>query len=178
MNRSELYSETVNILYDAYYNNRLEYRNYHLCPIGNIIRSKMGYDVSIKNNSLGRKSCSWYNKGDFVLAFPWHSLLYQNLQRLTNLEPEDLALAEIHLKVTGYSKDELIKIEMAFESNYEEEAYSDYLSGVINVLKVLDEIHQVNVAGSCATWETNENHGTVDSLVKRHQAVLNEYFKV
>lgn len=142
MIKEELYHKTVGILYDAYFNDTLEHRNCYACAVGNLIAANNGYEFTTEHSGLrnfvwrgfapygeewiGRKVAHWYG-----LVSPFR-----------NCTDKDVALKQI--LSTGYSIDEIILIEQAFESgDFGESKDEEMFNGLVAVLEVLKEIHQV-----------------------------------
>lgn len=117
------FNHTVNVLVKAYINDTLQHGSCSACAVGNII-SANGYE-------LDRRSLlymSWYEEltGVYFLGNPTE--------------------AEKQISVTGYSRLELAKIEMAFEKqNKEEETEDRMFYGLMRVVDVLAEIHNIDL---------------------------------
>lgn len=136
MKNKELYDKTVSILVDAYMNDTLQHGNYCGCAVGNMIASNMGIQI---NNILKEDEDSeieWIGVSD-TDASQWLWLIYKDKSCLIN---ERLALRQI--RSTGYSVEEIYKIEKAFEGSdryYEED---EMFSGLMAVIEALDIIHE------------------------------------
>lgn len=154
MNRPDLYNKTVDILYQAYFNDTLRHGNCHACAVGNIIAANMGFKYrpfecpfsgstivfNIKTYDMhwvvakgGRHSKGWptsfYTSGGYQV-------------RGTADEA-----AKIQIKATGYLIKELAQIEFAFETADKGSSPEDRMfNGLVAVLNVLAQIHDVTDA--------------------------------
>lgn len=130
-NRSELYQETVDVLYNAYFAGELKHSSCRTCAVGNIC-VKASNITGISNHSwrwrfmTGKTGFQMLNTGRFYKSF-----LY-------------LAMADRLIEATGYRTDELAKIEYAFEIANKGKSDEDWMfNGLVDVLEILKEIHQV-----------------------------------
>lgn len=119
-NRPELYRKTVNILFDAYFNDTLEHGNPCGCAIGNIVASNLGFQFKMSGD--GRMIWknghpNWYYKiGD----------------------------ADRQISSTGYSPKEVSLIEKRFEGVSRAPRKDERMfNGLVAVLDVLKQIHEV-----------------------------------
>jgi hypothetical protein len=139
MNNPELYKRTVDILFDAYFNDTLKHGDCTACAVGNIIAANMGY----KNERQ-----FYGNRGDGSWYFPvtqGFSTMSERIKREINS--------------TGYTISELSQIEKAFENagwspNEEEEMFN----GLVAVLDVLEEIHGVEPSTATQSKERFATH--------------------
>jgi hypothetical protein len=159
MKNPELYKKTVDILYDAYFNDTLEHWNCTACAVGNIVAANMGIKIIpvrrgfVKfGNPPGSDAFSPYeNSGCW---FP--SISYGSVNTLTKAAKKQVA-------ATGYSARELAKIEKAFENCGYSVSSEDYMfNGLVAVLEVLKEIHEV----------TDEPHTENVTRFKNHYQTL------
>ncbi len=152
MKNKKLYYKTVNLLLEAYRTGKLSHGNCSSCAVGNICQEaslKTGISVSYWN-SLFLTSFqieeirSNPNKTKWVFK-----------QNLFNPLPAIAEPAFKLIKETGYSVDELAKIEFAFENSIGEDvqAYNYYTGternlgnfiGLYDVFQVLKQIHEVD----------------------------------
>lgn len=132
MNRPEIYQKSVDTLLDAYNNRELMYGVCHACAIGNL---------------LG-------NQGD------WATIIGFQGTPTTRVGPEIISKAYPQYKrhvgrklieESGYTLEELISIEQAFENQNTDyptkimrNSPSNQLKGLAAVLDVLREIHDVD----------------------------------
>lgn len=176
MNRKKLYEKTVNILLDAYNGGKLMHGDCTACAVGNIcgnnsrwaylfvttptkqyrekpgfirLQSPKGEIIEIKNEELP----NYVNSGfSFVFVF------FDYVNYCYGVVPASLKYAERKqegielIESTGYTMDELAKIEFAFENSIRDstEGYVHYTDkdpkkgqfiGLTAVLNILAEIH-------------------------------------
>jgi len=172
MNRNELYHKTLDILFDAYYQNKIRYRCCGRCPVAQLIAGNMGYKVYTFGN--------WEN-GDVEISHSYWLHLMQcgnNLDRkITLLRKIGLSryeLEEKHLAATGYTVAELIMIERAFECSFDvdKDDRKDILKGLTAVFAVLRHIHQISVEDFETDKEKQDKNKLItDRLVRRHQSL-------
>jgi len=135
MIKPELYKKTVDILFDAYFNDTLQRGNCCACAVGNLVAANMG--IKFKPGMVVRSA--WEKD-----AFPeWQWVIWGYIGG-------DLETGAAQVQATGYSVYELKKIEMAFESVVSEEnalpPEDNMFNGLVAVLEVLKQIHQVSEA--------------------------------
>lgn len=128
-----LYKKTVDILFDAYFNDTLEHGDQCCCAFGNIVAANCGIKMT-KDNRKFNNTDAWYN----VILCSGSGMLNEWFKSSTE------ALKQI--SQTGYTPQQCALIEAAFEnaepgnSNNEDEYI---FNGLCAVLEVLKEIHQV-----------------------------------
>lgn len=146
MNRPEQYKRTVDILYQAYFNDTLVHNSCYACAVGNLVAANMGYTMSVVNGSpktFGR-TLVW-KKGRTILPYPnadnggWPDCVY--------IEEGGASKSAIEqVESTGYTGDELLAIELAFESakdSYVPGTEACMFAGLSSVLAVLATLHEV-----------------------------------
>lgn len=133
MNRPELYKKTVDILFQAYFNDTLKHGDCSACAVGNIClgngieRIWMGI-VGSKNNAV------------------WGEVFRTNSVKRKQFifEENYKGVAKEVIDVTGYKWQELARIEKAFELADKGSSEEDHMyNGLVAVLDVLKEIHEV-----------------------------------
>ena len=143
MNREKLYQKSVDLLLDAYNEEKLSHGNPCACAVGNLIKGN--------NASLPKM-------GKCVLPGLWDfnpDWFYQLLSLKRNVSLSSWANvgivvtkeeAERQLNSTGYSVSEIIRIEHAFESMEwaDMKEYTQF-HGLKAVLNVLKDIHSTEV---------------------------------
>lgn len=152
MERAELYKKTVDILFDAYFNDTLEHANCYACAVGNIVAANRGLKY------LNKEMVSLELYGDVIytgrgkLFYSSENSFTENLVSylpgvFDSFRANQLpGLALQHLESTGYSFDELTAIENAFEGEaISAEFLTDDImfSGLVAVLEELKQIHKV-----------------------------------
>lgn len=147
MNRPELYNKTVDILYQAYFNDTLEHANCYACAVGNIIAANKGLRL-VKDFEPSHLGQVLYWEGwtpyrikciaQTASTFPsWFQIIRPWFDEHVNSVNEEIA-------ATGYSILEIREIERAFEHCTFGESPEDYMfNGLCAVLEVLREIHEV-----------------------------------
>ncbi len=128
MNRPEVYQKSVDVLAKAYVDGRLDKLDCAACAVGNLVAAGCGYKIIGYNKYLG---------SDGIVRTPdWLFIV-----REWNLNKEGV----MEVNSTGYDKNELTRIERAFMYPPEHLTceYDEQYHGLMAVLKVLDEIHEV-----------------------------------
>lgn len=151
-----IFEKTVDILVKAYLNNTLQHGNCYACAVGNIIASGLGCEV-VKNR-IGSDKISWSNDmpypgldkdritgwgAAFVTEFNSSGKLKQTINE-TALQAH---VVSQQIVASGYTWQELAKIEFAFESVRGEDFTKDQLmfNGLMEVVDVLAEIHGIDL---------------------------------
>lgn len=152
MEREALYHKTVNILFDAYFNDTLQHGNCYACAVGNIVAANMGLSfclspkrsVSHENLRLHWKGeNNWYAEG---LLPDRDSKYWVEAISLGHVSTEKLKGGTLEqINATGYSPLDLAKIECAFENAREfgVPTEENMFNGLCAVLEALKEIHHV-----------------------------------
>ncbi len=142
MKNPELYEKTVNLLLDSYTAGKLFHGRCDACALGNIL-----------------------NTGDWAFDFCTFPDTLGLSQKSFKRDEEDTLYFNRLYKGSGYSREELMKIEYAFESSIAKDYHlyrevktkeGQYL-GLCAVLDVLKEIHET---------ETQESEVSKDKLKK------------
>lgn len=133
-NRPELYKETVDVLYEAYFNGTLRHGDGCGCAIGNIVKQH--------SDKLGIPNNHWVMKFG---TFPGGELYFRDDFEIEEIDGKEY-LDKIWMLITasGYGLHELINIEHAFESAPRGHSDEDWMfNGLVAVLAVLEQIHGV-----------------------------------
>jgi hypothetical protein len=133
MKNQEKFDDTINILVAAYLNNSLMHRNCHACAVGNMIAAHLNitYDQNLK--WIGRQ-VAW--KEVFV-TFRYHPTQIKRPWAYTGE-------AKAQIDATGYSWQELSRLEYAFEKAAKGNTQEEHLfNGLMAVVDVLCQIHEV-----------------------------------
>jgi hypothetical protein len=127
------FEKTVDILVKAYLNDTLEHGNCYACAVGNMVAAANGYT---------------YNRDDF-------SLKWSNERMPVWIDPVWLGYVDRHhrsferakseAESTGYTIDEIARIEEAFEYADRHGQDRDGYNGLMAVVSVLAEIHGVSL---------------------------------
>lgn len=119
MKNEKLFHETIDILVKAYLNETLIHSDCSACAVGNLVAYKhYGYYGIIKDNDL------WMNNWSVILCG----------------HESERGLAEINS--TGYTVNQIILIEKAFESVVWGSGDRDGYKGLMAVVEVLCKIHE------------------------------------
>lgn len=131
-NRIELYKQTEEVLYTAYFDDTLKHANCCYCAVGNICAA------SSKITGVEREAWS-----SLFITTGLPGMKIQSVFTFSEYEPRDVEAMEL-IEATGYTKNELKKIEWAFESTDPGSSEEDYMfNGLVAVLEVLKDIHGI-----------------------------------
>ncbi len=142
MKNKELFDKTLDILVKAYQNDTLEHGNCATCAVGNMIAANM--KISYRKETSGRYcphiSLTWIN------STPQWSQVFMTAEGTQEIDSEEYdGKAKEQIDSTGYTWQELAKIEYAFETADEGNSEDDWMfNGLIAVYEVLCEIHKVD----------------------------------
>jgi hypothetical protein len=140
MNRPEVYHKSVQILYDAYFNDTLEHGNCFACAVGNLVAGNLGLLFESGTSFLPGKIVwvGYRTPGVHPAVSGWAEVIDGYGLNLTKYKEEP----KRQIDSTGYTPQELATIEYQFE--FGERKTKDYMfDGLVNVLEVLKEIHEV-----------------------------------
>ena len=137
MKNESLYRKTVDILVQAYMNDTLIHGSCSACAVGNLVSANMG--IKFIRNKRGNPY--WENdiepKWDLV-----H--MYSGSSQLVNPKAYENE-AKKQIDATGYTWQQTAEIEKAFESAPYGNSDDEWMfNGLMAVIDVLDEIHEVN----------------------------------
>jgi hypothetical protein len=154
MNKPQLFHQTVDILVKAFFQGTLLAGKCSACAVGNLVAHYKG--TKPNSNSYDRfEDCS-HPQWQSVFLGGRTRLSYQMLMEDTEQIPWriDVRIPEglEQIKSTGYTIDELMRIEFAFETETKRrfesgrELSSDerHFAGLMGVLDVLCDIHKVD----------------------------------
>lgn len=136
MIKPELYKRTTDILYQSYFDDLLKHGDGCGCAVGNICAG----------NGVPRLESRYYADNDYYNSASWMDVFSTiNGRQLTWPERFDgYPNVKRVIEATGYDWQQLAKIEFAFEAADKGETDEDYMfNGLVAVLEVLKEIHQV-----------------------------------
>ena len=138
MKNKELFNRTVAVLVKAYKNNTLFHAVFCACAVGNLVAAGCGIDNVFDNYE-------WRKKALDEDARSWASVFVTS-GREQHIYPENYkGAAKFQIDATGYSLQELAKIEYAFETAPKGDNHDDWtLNGLLAVYDVLCEIHEVD----------------------------------
>lgn len=136
------FENTVSILVKAYLNDTLRHENCAACAVGNLIAHSLGAEVGIVTWVLGEEE----------IEPAWQNVFCTNPMFPQRISPERyLAEAKYQIDATGYSWQDLAKIEASFESITKRE--DRMFLGLMAVVDILAEIHQVDLSTAQAAKE-------------------------
>jgi len=146
MKNETLYNKTVDILVQAYFNDTLVASKCEACVIGNIVAANNGYKIEILNEEI-----QWFDKENKPIEPKWSNVfvsainpflwgLFRTVKQEINLN-RYYGSTRKEIDSTGYSLQELAKIESSFEKAYC--GFGDRMfKGLMAVIDVLDTIHE------------------------------------
>lgn len=133
MIKGELYHKTVQILFDAYFNDTLTHGSCSACAVGNLVAANCGYTHKDKyswNEAHPSWTCAFMTAHGQQRYSPGTYIMYIDVKK--------------EIDATGYFIKELARIEYAFEMADKGHVDEDWMfNGLCAVLNVLREIHQV-----------------------------------
>lgn len=156
MNRPELYTHSVDTLYQAYFNDTLEHGNCEACAVGNILKEaskKTGVPnfrwnnlfvtvVETDEDGIVNHRQQVAGKGEVIASHPFFGI--RPIRAVRKDHVRSLENAHKLVAASGYTTEELARIEYAFETAPKGESKEDYMfNGLAAVLGVLKDIHQV-----------------------------------
>lgn len=151
MNRPELYQKSVNTLLDAYNNHELTHGDCERCAVGNLLGGRDEWSYAVGYTALAKDGTQY---GRF--ARPIVIKLTNGLGGSTRLDTCH-SIGEKIIEESGYTRNEIIDIEYAFESSLpldpsERKAYTrgtlqkrGQFIGLCAVLDKLQEIHSAEI---------------------------------
>jgi hypothetical protein len=140
------FENTMDILVKAYLNDTLKHNDCQRCAVGNIVHAAgfPYYELNGYSDSMPPDSCgNW--KALFV-TFDGH----QSNRKLGIgwfiEDPSWVSAAEKMINATGYTEEQLAKVEYAFETASKGKNEDDWMfNGLIAVLEVVAQIHGVDL---------------------------------
>lgn len=133
MKNKELFEKTVNILVNAYQKNTLQHGQCSACAVGNIVAHNMGY-VFYEIFPVWVKGSPY-----------WADVFITALGGQTIYPEKYIDESKKQIDSTGYTWQELAKIEYAFEMSSKGNNNDDWMfNGLLAVYDVLCKIHEVS----------------------------------
>lgn len=149
MKNKELFEKTISILVEAYLNGTLVKGNCQACAVGNIVAGNNDWNYITED--LVEEDFHWdcvphidMIMGDWDIEeikysyAQWYNVFGTFSQKPFTKPENYIGGAKEQIDSTGYTWQELAEIEKAFEQSV------DMYSGLMNVVEVLGEIHQVD----------------------------------
>lgn len=128
------FQNSVSVLVRAYLNDTLKRGQCHACAVGNLIQAGLGRYFTEEEESALRNHQDGWVKVFVTMCFS------SNYQRPENYK----GVAKEQIDATGYSWQDLAKIEYAFETAGRGE--DAMFNGLMAVVDVLAEIHNVDLS--------------------------------
>lgn len=137
------FEHTVNVLVQAYLNDTLEHRNCTACAVGNIIAECTGTKPLKFINQKADDLMRWENG----INPSWISVFVTpHTQARQKKYPENYVNeAKSEIDSTGYTWEELAKIEEVFEHSEGMNSEDRMFDGLMNVVDVLADIHGIDL---------------------------------
>lgn len=137
MNRPDIYKKSVQILYDAYFNDTLIHGECTACAVGNLVASNCGIQI--------KRSMDFFSEFMWKDKFPMWKMVHTANDEGQRISPEKyLGEAKRQIDSTGYTWQETAKIELSFESAPKGNSDDDWMyNGLVAVLDCLAEIHGI-----------------------------------
>lgn len=135
--KTATFDNTVSILVQAYFNNRLVHGVCNACAVGNLVGAALNdFDFIVESSSFGGVGKGW------AAVFCSQSKMKQ-VKNPSQYKDE----AKRQIDATGYTWQQLAMIEMAFESQSDDNLDDDVamFNGLMAVVSVLAEIHNVSL---------------------------------
>jgi hypothetical protein len=171
MIKLELYRNTVDILFNAYFNDTLSHGFCTSCAVGNIIAANLNYKFEEvdtipmdKEPGFTLRPFDWKTGEGKIISFmepSWYYLINSIGSDYGLIDPE----GENQIISTGYNPGQLRQIESAFESAPKGKSDEDWMfNGLVAVLDALKEIHQVSEEEAFESAKPFRDH--YDSLIR------------
>lgn len=133
-----LYHKTVDILVQAYFNDTLEHGNCHACAVGNLVAANTGIGftrIGFNGNMWSDNTPEW--------GFVFMSQISHGVNQQIINPHRYIGEAKRQIDSTGYTWQQLAKIEYAFETAPKGKSDDEWMfNGLMAVIDVLDEIHE------------------------------------
>ena len=137
MKNKQLFDKTLDILVDAYMNDKLIHSDCAACAVGNIIQANGIQLVSEQDDETPTKQV-YYQK-----TAAWLRLINEEIRDSPQGGRYDRKLALEQIAVTGYTCEELNRIEKAFEChNGAVSGDQKMFNSLMQVVDALIEIHE------------------------------------
>lgn len=157
MKNEQLYQKTVDILLDAFNDKTLVAGNCYACAVGNIVAANCGFKMKADsagwpywdgcppyfvNTDIPDKSAMNPEIANYI-GNVWISVK-KGIEGVDEWQVRNNIPAMDQIRSTGYSPEEILRIERAFEypTGYYRHTGLTMLSRLISVIKELGEIHE------------------------------------
>jgi hypothetical protein len=136
MKNEALYHKSVGILAKAYVDETLVHRSCSACAVGNLIASSLGIKFYRCQENASHGYFLWKN------GYPeWDNVFSKAIGKQVIYKEHYRGVAKMQIDSTGYTWQELARIEYAFETNYT--GHDPMFTALMAVIDVLDDIHEV-----------------------------------
>lgn len=151
MNRPDLYQQSIDTLAQAYFADELKHNHCDHCAVGNLLKRiavRMNIPLAAWSNKFITVGC-WGRRKQLIappgMVIAKHTgSYYLPIGRSENLRKKESA-ARLLILHSGYSLQELAKIEYVFETAGTGKCEEDYMfNGLMAVVDALDSIHENN----------------------------------
>lgn len=133
------FNHTVNVLVKAYLNDTLVHGNCYACAVGNIVAESKGYNYVKCTDEPFRKVVWDIAKGSYDSFVPMWFTYLDEAQKPADVRDQ--------VQATGYTWDEIRRIEKAFECCERPLSGEQWMfNGLMAVVDVLAEIHNVDLS--------------------------------
>jgi hypothetical protein len=127
------FADTIAILVKAYLNDQLEFGNQCACAVGNILADSVGAKLVLKEDVIRVSKYTWQHP--VYSGSEWYPMRNSDKELISK---------------SGYSFDEIWRIEKAFESSRGDVSYNlindeVMFNGLCAVVDVLAEIHGIDL---------------------------------
>ncbi len=140
MKNQELFDRTISILVKAYVNDTLRHYNCSACAVGNLVAANCGLSYNQEFKYVQEDQRPHFENG-------W-AAVFATSGKNQRYSPERYVYvrnAKKQIDSTGYSFEQLAKIEYAFELAYfEDDTDEERFRGLMNVVDALMHIHEAN----------------------------------
>ena len=138
MKNKELFNRTVAVLVKAYQNDTLKHGSCRACAVGNLVAAGCGINNIFDDDEWRIKASDEDFRG-------WTNVFSTSRGEQLIMPENYRGPAKFQIDATGYTWQELAKIEYAFETAPKGDNDDDWmLNGLLAVYDVLCEIHEVD----------------------------------
>lgn len=139
------FNHTLSVLVKAYFDGTLQHGNCHACAVGNIVAesNKVKFTGNVFN-VIAPDRIVW----DERFTYPrWQDVFITATKGYQTVMPDKYeGAAKEQIDATGYTWQELSRIEYAFENAACGKSEDDYMfNGLMAVVSVLSEIHNIDL---------------------------------
>lgn len=125
MKNPELFNKTISILVKAYFDGYLEATDCAACAVGNLVSANLGYERLEMN--------MFKDKNGKVIPAAWDDIVW-HIRGDNSMNPDNKEAIK-QVNATGYTGEELCKIELAFLND---EMWPTPIDNFTRLMKVID----------------------------------------